>query len=56
MAAAQRQELYQTWQMYFSEWYRHKTDDLAAAEIEARQAYVTLCKEIRRQSRQKAVG
>ena len=56
MVATQRQELYQTWQMYFSEWHRHKTDDLAAAELEARQAFVSLCKETRRQSRQNAVG
>ena len=56
MAAAQRQELYQIWQTAFSEWHRHKTDATAEAEIKARQAFVSLCKEARRQSRQNAVG
>ena len=56
MVATQRQELYQTWQTAFSEWHRHKTDVTAEAEIKARQAFVSLCKEIRRQSRQNAVG
>jgi len=56
MPAALRQELYQNWQTAFSEWHRHKTDATAEAEIQARQAFVSLCKDARRQSRQDAVG
>ena len=56
MVTATRNELYQSWQTAFAEWYRHKTDATAAAEIQARQAFVSVCKQTRRQSRQDAVG
>ena len=48
MTAILRQELQQKWQVAFSEWHRHRTDETAAAELQARQDFVTLCKEIRR--------
>lgn len=56
ISAAVRKELHQNWQVAFSEWHRHRTDETAAAEIQARRDFVTLCKQIRRQGRPDAVG
>jgi len=56
MSLTTRNELYQSWQTAFAEWYRHKTEATAADETQARQAFVSFCKQTRRQSRQDAVG
>ena len=56
MLTATRNELHQSWKTAFAEWHRHKTDATAAAEIQARQAFVSFCNQTRWQSRQDAVG